>query len=331
MISAIESNIRLPYHQPEKKGICDFLAKARQKQESFQHVKAQGVQWKHAPDVLSDKSNDNTSVDIGTLSNPIALPSIEENQSVLTSKDLNNCVEPGNMAIESKDIAKNSRKLDLDENELPDLVIETVSDKENGQFSDTCQLADEATLNDSPIINVDTLNAEELLMDSNIIGTSEEQVERTGVIFQKVTGKDDKNKPEHDSGYLTTPAHSSEEENSADSLATTPTKNQDENKEGAVTPNQTVSSESNTPLTPKLAELDVKSKAPRLSGGAEDFIDFDHEDNSSDTPMNSTGVEKLMERFMKHSHNKKKGKGKDIEIRYEHFLRNAFLTVFPHV
>jgi hypothetical protein len=82
-----------------------------------------------------------------------------------------------------------------------------------------------------------------------------------------------------------------------------------------------ICSETNTPSVPKsnkksskLAALAASlPPAPRLSGGPDSFIDLTDE-QSKNTPKASPGVQKLMDRLMKHSQ-KKLRKAKDVEIR----------------
>ena len=160
----------------------------------------------------------------------------------------------------------------------------------------------------------------------------------------------DKKVPEQDSGYLTTPGISSEEDNSSEpnnGKTTENPSNQDgenngsdmksdesedislalEDSEESKCENKVKTdikhlekSEKSSPLTKKLLHsglsqelgaLGVASITPTLSGGPDWMIDLD-DDPPSKKP---SGVTKLMERLMQHSTKKHGRKGQDVELR----------------
>ena len=114
--------------------------------------------------------------------------------------------------------------------------------------------------------------------------------------------KDTTSKPDQDSGYITTPVNSSEEENSADD-----NKNLDDPEY------ECHLSDKRTLLTPKLKHMEVASLTPQLSGGPGVFIDLSDEEDMTSKEEDS-GVSQLMERLMKHSRSVPR-KSSDVEIR----------------
>ena len=115
---------------------------------------------------------------------------------------------------------------------------------------------------------------------------------------------DSTSKPGEDSGYITTPVNSSEEENSADD-----NKNID-NPDNECRPN-----DDRTLLTPKLKQLGGGSLAPQLSGAPGAIIDFsDDEEDEGVVDQENTGVNRLMERLMSHNRNVPR-KSREVEIR----------------
>ena len=116
--------------------------------------------------------------------------------------------------------------------------------------------------------------------------------------------KDSTSKPGEDSGYITTPVNSSEEENSADD-----NKNVD-NPENECRPN-----DERTLLTPKLRQLGVGSLAPQLSGAPGAIIDFSgDEEDEGIVDQENMGVNRLMERMMDHNRHVVR-KSREVEIR----------------
>ena len=120
-----------------------------------------------------------------------------------------------------------------------------------------------------------------------------------------------KSEAEQDSGYLTTPAVSSEEENSSDQNKN-PSSDTDRTSEtvpGTCTTPSSATSPKHSLLTPKLAALNV---TPKLSGSPDSFIDLDDEVTTPSRPVK--GFHSLMERLMKHSTKRKKA-AQDVELR----------------
>ena len=117
--------------------------------------------------------------------------------------------------------------------------------------------------------------------------------------------KDTTSKPDQDSGYITTPVNSSEEENSAD-----------DNKNLDDVENECQPIDKRTFLTPKLRHMGVGSLTPQLSGGPGVVIDLsdDEEDEDIGRKVENTGVNQLMERLMKHSRSNPR-KAREVEIR----------------
>ena len=142
-----------------------------------------------------------------------------------------------------------------------------------------------------------------------------------------IVKKNTNDKPEQDSGYLSVPCNTSEEDSSSDSAGNKagceeqPNNNLTNKSPDATPDSDTIATlpemitESNTflhktQLTPKLANLSVTQEKPSLSGSPNSFIDFD---DSSSTPL-PTGISLLMNRLVKHSKSATR-KSKKVEVR----------------
>lgn len=92
-----------------------------------------------------------------------------------------------------------------------------------------------------------------------------------------------------------------------------------QHNEGTVTPKSNSDSCTKRKRTPKLASIAEQLPAPSLGGGSDSFIDLSDNEKEDSTPKPPSGVQKLLERLIQHSHSSKRSsrKSKDVEIRYD--------------
>ncbi len=242
---------------------------------------------------------------------------------------------PVNFSLEKPESAANDELMDFDDDDLPDLStrVESVL-KERSLKSKEDGVKDIAETNETDIV-VTTV-------ESATAGNSAE-TERTN------TG--DKKTPEQDSGYLTTPGMS-EEENSSElskevggvepsgstEYAVETQKDADSADLQLVVEDSVVSDDPasvqlktnevklvedsapasvrrhrHTGLSQELRHLGVAELKPELSGGPDFFIDLNEDDASR--RKSSAGVDKLMNRLLKHSGKRHGRKGRDVKLR----------------
>ena len=217
-------------------------------------------------------------------------------------------------------------------------------------FEETqCEKSDLDELKDDELPDLSTRVASALKEKKNKADESITVTPADNVCVNIKKSDQDKKVPEQDSGYLTTPGISSEEDNSSEpnngKTAENPNNQDSENNSSDIkskdsedislaledseeskcddkvktdTENDEKAQKSSSSkkllhsgLSQELGALGVTSITPTLSGGPDWMIDLD-DDPPSKKP---SGVTKLMERLMKHSTKKHGRKGQDVELR----------------
>ena len=187
-------------------------------------------------------------------------------------------------------------KTTFDEDSLPDLAVDI---RQKSQESDIGRFQAESK---PKHMSPDT----EIVSGKNGETDAVNLTEFASMVQSEISAtKDTTSKPDQDSGYITTPVNSSEEENSAD-----------DNKNLDDVENECQAIDKRTFLTPKLRHMGVVSLTPQLSGGPGVVIDLsdDEEDEDIGREVENAGVNQLMERLMKHSRRSPR-KAREVEIR----------------
>ena len=186
-------------------------------------------------------------------------------------------------------------KATFDEDSLPDLAVDI---REKSRETDIGSLQIESKLKHKS-------HDPEMVSGENGETVAVNLTEFATMVQSEISAtKDTTSKPDQDSGYITTPVNSSEEENSAD-----------DNKNLDDVENECQPIDKRTFLTPKLRHMGVVSLTPQLSGGPGVVIDLsDDEGEDIGRKVEDTGVNQLMERLMKHSRSNPR-KAREVEIR----------------
>jgi hypothetical protein len=265
--------------------------------------------------------------DLSVLHRFVTIPDIKKELMPKSSSS----VKSKEAAVINGDVVNEDANVDAKDSVTAAGAVEDVKRNISKQFKDT-KIEDLDSLPDLIMEEVATkVQYEVITRDESCLLTDAE--DRTGENRNAATPDEAK---EGESGYISLPT--SEEENSGDRI-----KKHTEDQIDLVSvqndvtehsvilsedkPKQSVTDLGNTPnsdavnkrrtfLTPKLANLLMENVTPTLSGGPDMLIDFDEEDPEKEksTPGIPAGIEKLMERVIKHSAKRIPKKSEDVEI-----------------
>lgn len=232
------------------------------------------------PDSLAVPKSDSASIPKSDLQERV----LANLKAKLPQPDFSNTEDDSHAASQSQ----------IEDDELPDLSTDKVLNEADSQKD---------SQNENP--ETQALKATEDL-DLHLDASETEKVGET---------QDKEGKPEQDSGFLSAP-QSSEEENSKGKGENDTNADVQERKDHITcTPSNKSPATSKSLLTPKLAGLKLDHVTPSLSKGADDFIDLDEDDEAGNQTPHNPGIVQLMDRLMKHSIKKPKHKERNIEMR----------------
>ncbi|XP_038074213.1 claspin-like isoform X2 [Patiria miniata] len=313
-----ESDLSLPYHKPKPLSLNDFFSKKPSKTGVVSVKKLKGLSKRQQIAVFTQQQTDTASNEINgraALSQPSPKPNKHSRQrSPLSQSSSPTFIEPeadnGKLSSDGNSAVEESRQdISLEEENETPLRLEESSD-ESGEtaapeVTDMNKDADAETDNtvEKDKVNVSAQEAESLNVTSSKMITSDDGMKEDAGLAQD----------EEENKEVTQPAVVEVEKDNQkdDTVALVTTAEQDEDADFSLrlSPSQTPTqappaSQSHRQKLLEASLPKLKTLTPRLSGEAELVIDLGDADSDTEagfaTPCNP-GLNRLMERFVKHT------------------------------